>query len=138
MPDISREMLESYIEDALNTEETAQVEHALRDSDELRKQLRAMMHDVDRGEHSIGAVWRRQRLTCFTREQLGSYLLQTLDPDMQDYVTFHLETIGCAYCQANLEDLKSMHQQQNDETKKRRKKIFQSGAGLLKGQDQGK
>lgn len=135
MPDISRELLESYIEDALSTSETARVEQALRTSPDLRRQLHGLMHDLDRGEHSLGAIWRRERLTCVTREQLGSYLLQALDSDQQEYVDFHLEVIGCAFCQANLDDLKSMQKSKARETRQRRRRIFESSAGLLQAQD---
>ena len=57
---------------------------------------------VEPGEHSVGAIWRRQRLSCPPREQLGSYLLGVLDDDVQNYIQFHLQTIGCAFCLANL------------------------------------
>ena len=134
MATISREMLESYVEDALNTHETAQVEQALRQSEPLRLQLRNVIQELDRGEHSLGAVWRRQRLTCPSREQLGSYLLEALDKDHQDYVDFHLEIIGCAFCQANLTDLKSHQKSKSTETRKRRKRYFESSAGLLRAQ----
>ena len=71
-----------------------------------------LLQERDRGEHSVGAIWRRQRLSCVKREQLGSYLLGVLDDDVQDYIQFHLRTIGCAYCLANLADLQT--QQQHD------------------------
>jgi hypothetical protein len=135
MPDISRELLESYIEDALSTSETARVEQALRTSPDLRLQLRGLMQELDRGEHSLGAIWRRERLTCPSREQLGSYLLQALDGEQQDYVDFHVEVIACAYCQANLDDLRSMQKAKARETRKRRQRIFESSAGLLSAQD---
>ena len=28
------------------------------------------------------------------------------DGEVLDYIAFHLQTIGCPYCQANLDDLK--------------------------------
>ena len=134
MPEISRELLESYVEDALSTGETARVEQALRDSAELRHRLRGIIQELDRGEHSIGAIWRRQRLTCPSREQLGSYLLQALESDYQNYIEFHLDVIGCAYCHANLTDLKSMQKSKSAETRQRRRRIFESSAGLLSAQ----
>src|SRR5580704_18100810 len=100
----TREQLSAYLDDALSSGETAQVEQALRQSDALRRQLRGLMLERDRGEHSIGAIWRRQRLTCPTREQLESYLLQVLDSEQQEYIRFHLDNIGCAFCLANLAD----------------------------------
>lgn len=132
MPEISAETLASYLDDALNTAETAQVEQALRESADLRQRLRALMQERDRGEHSIGAIWRRAHLTCPSREQLGSYLLQGLEPDLLDYLDFHLHVIGCAFCQANLTDLQALHCTLTTETRQRRQRIFESSAGLLR------
>ena len=64
MSEISREQLHAYLDDALSDAETAQVEQALRDSESLRRSLRQALQERDRGEHSLGAVWRRERLTC--------------------------------------------------------------------------
>ena len=85
-PNITREQLDGYLDDMLSASETAVVEQALRDSEALRRRLRALMQERDRGDHSIGAVWRREHLSCPTREHLGSYLLEVLDEDLQDYV----------------------------------------------------
>jgi anti-sigma factor RsiW len=131
MAEISREQLHAYLDDALSDAETARVEQALRDSEPLRKALRQAMQERDRGEHSLGAVWRRERLTCPSREQLGSYLLGVLDDTVQDYVTFHLNTIGCPFCQANLADLEARQQEPAPKAKERRRRYFQSSAGYL-------
>jgi DNA-binding phage protein len=131
MSTISREQLHGYLEDALSDSETAEVERALRESEPLQKMLRAIMQERDRGEHSIGAIWRRQRLTCPTREQLGSYLLQVLDVGWQDYVEFHLKTIACAYCLANLADLQTLHKEPAPRAQERRRRFFESSAGYL-------
>jgi hypothetical protein len=131
MVDITREQLASYLEDALNEPETARVEQALRQSEKLRLQLRLMMQEQDRGEHSLGAIWRRHRLTCPTREQLGTFLLGVLDPAYQDYVDFHLKIVGCAYCHANLADLQSQQQKAAPQLHKRRQRFFESSRGLL-------
>jgi hypothetical protein len=128
---ITPEILHGYLDDALGDEETAQVEKSLRESEPLRRQLRAIMQERDRGEHSIGAIWRRQRLSCPTREELGSYLLQVLDRDLQDYVDFHLRTVGCPYCQANLTDLQSLQQEPAPKAQERRRRYFESSAGYL-------
>src|SRR5205807_4764036 len=88
---ISRALLDAYLDDALTEADTARVEKALRESEPLRRMLRGMMQERDRGEHSISAVWRRERLSCPTRDQLGSYLLDALDDAAQDYINFHLQ-----------------------------------------------
>jgi hypothetical protein len=133
MTAITREQLHSYLEDALGDAETARIEQALRQSPPLQKMLRAIMQERDRGDHSIGAIWCRQRLSCPTREQLGSYLLRALDGDLQDYIRFHLETIACAFCQANLADLQALHKEPAPKAKERQRRYFESSAGFLQG-----
>lgn len=128
---ITREVLVGYLEDALDDDETAHIEQELRKSEALRNQLRQLMSERDRGEHSVGAIWRRHRLSCVPREQLGSYLLGVLDESLQDYIQFHVKTIGCAYCLANLADLQTQQQDADGQTKTRRKRFYQSSAGLL-------
>ena len=49
----------------------------------------------------------RARLTCPSRQQLGSYLLDALDPELAAYLKFHLEVVECPFCQANLADLEA-------------------------------
>jgi len=132
MTNITREVLHGYLDDALSEAETAQVERALRESEGLRRMLRAIMQERDRGEHTIGAIWRRQRLSCPSRDQLGSYLLQVLDPDFQDYLDFHLQTISCPFCLANLADLRDLQQEPAPKVQQRRRRFFESSAGYLK------
>ena len=104
---INDDMLRAYLADALPGEELARVEKALRESAELRDQLGQVRDDrQDANLHTLGAIWRRGRLSCATRQQLGSYLLEALDPELADYMTFHLEVVGCIFCSANLADLR--------------------------------
>jgi hypothetical protein len=131
MSEITREQLHAYLDDALSEAENARVEQALRTSEPLRRALRQAMQERDRGEHSLGAVWRRERLTCPGREKLGSYLLQVLDEGEQDYLDFHLKTVGCPFCLANLADLQAAQQEPAPRARERRRRFFQSSAGLL-------
>jgi hypothetical protein len=132
MPDFTHEQLSAYLDDALSAAETAKVEQSLRESDGLRQRLRTIVLEHDRGEHTLGAIWRRQRLTCLSREQLGNFVLQVLDDNEQDYVDFHLQTIGCAYCLANLADLQALQREAPSKTQRRRQRFFESSAGLLR------
>jgi hypothetical protein len=133
MKGITREILASYLDDALSERQTADVEQQLRVSEPLRQQLRHLAQERDRGEHSVGAIWRRHRLSCAAREQLGSFLLGVLGDDEQNYIEFHLKTIGCAFCQANLTDLQDQQKEAAQRAQQRRKRYFQSSAGLLPG-----
>jgi hypothetical protein len=128
---ITRELLAGYLDDALGEADSAHIEQELRGSESLRLQLTTIISERDRGEHSVGAIWRRQRLSCPAREQLGSYLLGVLDEDVQDYIQFHLQTMSCAFCLANLADLQTQQLDADGQVKKRRKRYYQSSAGLL-------
>jgi hypothetical protein len=120
-----------YMDEALPVDQMVRVESALRASDELRERQARLRQSLDHGWHSVGAIWRSHRLSCPPRSQLGSYLLGTLEPEWQDYVRFHIETIGCRVCQANLDDLRTRSTENTAGVKTRRHRIFQSSAGLL-------
>ncbi len=126
----SREHLEAYLDEALPPDEMACVEETLRHNPRLLEELRAIVALRDQGVHTLGAIWRRHRLTCATRERLQAYLAGDLSRQEARYVRFHLQVIGCRYCQANLEDLQ---EQKEDPAprQKRRRRYFQSSAGRL-------
>lgn len=50
-------------------------------------------------------TWEFLRPSCPKRSTLGKLVLGALDGPWQDYVTFHLEQLGCRFCQANRADL---------------------------------
>jgi hypothetical protein len=78
----------------------------------------------------VGQIWQRLRLSCPTRAELGSYLLGALPDEEWDYFDFHLQTVGCRYCAANLEDLRETSHSAGD-SQQRRQRVFQSSAGYL-------
>lgn len=130
---ITKETLRAFLSDSLPDTEAAEVEKQLRDDAKVRKLFAEVQDEEDRGEHSVGAIWRRAHVSCPSRDQLGGYLLQALDDDLLDYIDFHLKTVGCAYCGANLDDLRQKQAEASgDGAKKRRKRIVNSSAGLLK------
>lgn len=126
----------AYLDEGLPAESMAAIEDALRNDSRLMQQLKEIVARRDSGVHSLGEIWRRYRLSCPTREQLGSHLLGILPEEEADYIRFHVETIGCRYCQANLDDLKSQQaaaakDAHGEQATRRRKKYFQSSAGHL-------
>jgi hypothetical protein len=128
---ITDQTLLAYVDDALGETETAAVERELRANDGLRARLRELLASAAGDEHSVGAIWRRYRLTCPSREQLGSYLLDVLDKSHRDYVTFHIDVVDCPFCQANLVDLKNQDRDAAPAQTLRRR-IFDSSAELLR------
>jgi hypothetical protein len=124
--------LELYLDEALPAEEMARIEQALRTDRLLAERLAAINARRDSGVHSLGEIWRRHRLSCPTRQQLGSHLLGAISAEWQNYIVFHLETVGCRYCQANLADLKRQQAESSEVVQTRRRKYFQSSAGYLR------
>ena len=123
--------LEAYLDEALPVEEMTRIEKALRGDPSLARQLAAVLARRDSGVISLGEVWRRHRLSCPTRQELGSFLLGVLPDDAAQYVTFHIEVVGCRRCQANVADLKNQGAETPTAAEGRRKKYFQSSAGYL-------
>src|SRR5262245_11189363 len=124
--------LEAFLDEALPTERMTAIEEALRNDEALLKRLTETNGRRDAGVHSLGEIWRRHRLSCPSREHLGSYLLGVLSRDVADYVEFHLETVQCRLCAANVADLRALQAAAEvDATTKRRHRYFQSSAGYL-------
>ena len=123
MPPTTRD-LEAYLDEALPAGEMARVEAAVRADPGLLAQLSAINGRRDAGVHSIGEIWRRNRLTCPSRETLGALLLGTLPAEQAEYLRFHLETIGCRPCQANHADLRQRLIESAPVAQVRRKRYF--------------
>ena len=108
---IDEAMLRDFLADRLPQAEMARVERALRESAQLNalcQKIRLEREGIDPLAHSLGAIWIRHRLTCPTRSQWSSYLLGLLEDDLADYMTFHLNVVGCEVCRANYDDLRDL------------------------------
>lgn len=84
--------------------------------------------EVD-AEVTIARVWREQRLSCLKRGTLGSYLLGVLEEPWQSYTAFHLDTVKCLMCNANVEDLAA--DSGDDVAAQVGERLFQSSVGFL-------
>lgn len=126
----SDDELLAYLDEMLPVERAALCEAELRNSAELRQRASLLIRRRDSGGHSVGEIWRRRRLSCPGRSELGSWLLGTLDAELADYLEFHLRVIGCRACVANLEDLQNS--QSASAAPERRRRIFESSAGVLR------
>lgn len=132
----------AFLDEGLAVDRMAAIENELRQSADLRTRTAALRQQRDSAGHSVGEIWRRERLSCPTRHQLGSFLLDALPADLTQYIQFHLQTIGCRYCAANLDDLRQSAQREPTETAHRRQRFFESSAGRMRnlcpdGQDPG-
>ena len=130
--EFSDQDLQAFLDETLAVEDSARLEQALRDDEALRRRLAAMIADGDAGEHSLGAVWRRRRLTCADRSTLGAYVLGVLPDDQRRYLELHLNVVGCRFCAANLEEIRERSAAADAKPDDRRKGIFDSSVGRLR------
>lgn len=127
----SDQQLQAYLDESLAAEAMSAIEQRLRGDDTLRERLIVIAGQREAGVHGLGEIWRRNRLSCPDRQQLGSFLLGAMDEGLRDYLQFHIETVGCRLCQANLQDLQSQSADQQAATQSRRRRYFQTSAGYL-------
>lgn len=128
---ISDAELLAWLDEDLASARMSEIEAELRSSTDLQRRAAGLISQRDQGALTVGEVWRRHHLSCPTRHELGSYLLQASDKETSDYIRFHLETIGCRTCLVNVEDLRQ-HQATTPETLERRQRIFASSVSRLK------
>jgi RNA polymerase sigma-70 factor, ECF subfamily len=87
-------------------------------------------HAIDPPDALLTGVWEDHRPSCPKRSTIGGYHLGTLEPAWRDNVDFHLNTLGCRFCLANLDDLKQSEDRANLD--RLRQRVLQSTVGFLK------
>jgi RNA polymerase sigma factor (sigma-70 family) len=77
--------------------------------------------------HMLTSVWESQRPSCPKRTTLGKFVLGILPADWDEFVDFHVNTLGCTFCSANLVELNSP-----SEADSANERLFSSTVGFLK------
>lgn len=77
----------------------------------------------------LSEIWEEYRPSCPKRTTLGGYVLGTLDEPWTQYVKFHVESLGCRFCTANLDDLRRETAHSNDTLRDR---VLQSTVGFFR------
>lgn len=109
IPPFTREYLHAYIDGALSPEKMEALEVLAPTNSQIREQLLSVQIEFDNHNHTIGSLWRRNQLTCPAIGELADHLrgeLAVINPELADYVEFHLNTYRCIYCMSNLAELK--------------------------------
>jgi RNA polymerase sigma factor (sigma-70 family) len=102
---------------------------------ELAEDVRAARAEWDAGLMSdslLTEVWEQERLTCPKRTTIGRHLLGTLEEPWKQYVSFHLDTLGCRFCRANADDLREATKDEAKATPTS-DRLFQSTIGFFRG-----
>ena len=111
----------------IDEKQVALVKHRLikRLADELGSQSNALPD-----ESLLSRVWEEQRPSCPKRSTVGKWLRGTLEPEWTDYVEFHIERLGCRFCQANRSDLAA--DTEHIDSTSSRQRIMQSSVGFFR------
>ncbi len=97
--------------------------------DALPDDARTTSTDESGLEILLTKAWESCRPSCPKRSVVGRYVLGTLDDEWHDFVDFHINTLGCRMCQANLDDLSDQTQKSNAASVQHR--IIDSTIGFL-------
>jgi len=128
--------LEAFLDESLDPARAQDIEAALADDSELLDRLSRINGRRDAGMHTLGEIWRRNQVGVPSPEYLGKYLLGILSEEEADYLRFRIETLRCPYTIASLNDLQKQQAESQDQTESRRRKYYNSGAGLIKRDEQ--
>ncbi|MDZ4847893.1 MAG: hypothetical protein SGI77_01240 [Pirellulaceae bacterium] len=128
---LSESLLQAFLDDLLPEQQMIEIEQRLRSEPELLERLNSFVANRDQGVHSMGEIWRRHRMSCPTREVLGSYLLGAMMAEQAAYIESHILHVGCRFCQSNLDDLRKLQNADPQTSNMRRQKYFQSSVGKL-------
>ena len=127
--EFTNEELLAYADERLPSGRSVLSEQFLRRDRALVERMASLLSQRDQGERSLGQLWRKDRLSCPSRSVWAAYVDGRLGDGLKHYLQFHVETIGCRICAANLADLSRC--EPSTDAERRTRKIFQSSAGTL-------
>lgn len=123
--------LESYLDETLHPDLAMDLEHSLKEDKALLSRLSHINGRRDAGIHTLGEIWRRNQVGVPSRGQIEEFVAGKLDADHADYIKFRLDILKCRYTIAHVNDIKG-NKGTGDSEQGRRKKYFDSSAGLLR------
>ena len=127
--------LEAYLDEGLDPKRAADLEVAMSADQGLLARLSHINGRRDAGIHTLGEIWRRNQIGVPTLEHMSNHLLGLLSKEESDYIMFRMDVLRCPYTIAMYKDLSAKKDGDNDLSKTRRTKFFNSSAGLLRKKD---
>jgi len=134
-PEFTDAELEAYLDEALDPKRAADLEHLVTEDRELLERLSHINGRRDAGIHTLGEIWRRNQIGVPTIEQMSNHLLGVLSREESDYIMFRLDILKCPFTIAMYKDLSAQRDGDTRQSETRRKKYFNSSAGLLRKKD---
>jgi len=122
--------LGAYLDEGMSPEAMLRIEEWIREDPTVRERIISCLGARGVDDCSVGEIWRKNRLSCPSRTELGIYLLGGAEERDGQYIRFHIATVGCRICQANLEDLRFSEPNVGPRAT-RQQKFFQSSVGRI-------
>jgi regulator of sirC expression with transglutaminase-like and TPR domain len=127
---ITDQQLLAFLDEGLEPKLMAELEQRLRSEPALQQRLLRLIDLHPTATHSIGGIWRQERISCPSREELSNFLLGLLSEPQAQYIDFHLSQVGCPLCQYSLTDLRQQASAAaQPDIERRRQRFFQSTIG---------
>ena len=121
----------AFLDESLSPERPSEIEKALPEDQYLKQRLIEQRGLQAAGIHTLGNIWQRSKASCPSRDELHSFIKDELELERTEYIRFHLNQIGCRYCQANCADLLTGGQPE-EQKRSRQRRFFQTSAGYLR------
>ena len=67
-----------------------------------RSSLETLSGEVQHLQISISELWFKERISCLDQETLDAWRRGAISGPLADYVAFHVDELGCPFCQADL------------------------------------
>ncbi len=129
--------LEAYIEETLDPTRAAQLEQAVREDEAILQKLSYLNSRRDAGIHTLGEIWRRNQIGVPSGRQISNFIMGLTSEEETEYIRFRLEVLKCPFTIACWKDLSEKQLiDAESQIESRRKKYFNSSAGLLKPKDE--
>lgn len=130
--------LEAYLDEALDPQRVVELETKLVKDKALIDRLSQINGRRNAGVHTLAEIWRRNQIGVPTKEEMSRFLLQTLSDEQSEYIQFRIDILRCPFTVALYNDLKQQAEESEDQKVNRRRKFYESSAGLLRNKNRDK
>ena len=128
--------LEAYLDEALDPQRVIELENELGRDKDLLNRLSQINGRRNAGVHTLAEIWRQNQVGVPTKDEMSRYLLETLPDEHADYITFRIKELRCPFTVALFTDLQQQAEESEDQKVSRRRKFYESSAGLLRNKQQ--
>jgi RNA polymerase sigma factor (sigma-70 family) len=83
-------------------------------AEEVAASLDGISEEAD-APMDVQVVWKERRVSCPSRHWIARWLDEALAPDVARFMAFHVDELGCEWCEANRDDLQRAGEEGRDE-----------------------